>query len=235
MAQRNEIEVVELFKSRETILDLLKNQGYDVSNYEKQSMTHVSAMKKNDQMDMLLETGDKKKVYVKYHLAKTLKENNILEYIDDLMYQDGDDTEAEADDAEADDTESDDAEAHAGAYLKKSDDIIIVTKDEPNESLIKALKNIWKQDNVFVTVHAIKRLQFNILNHELVPSHRVMNNDEVNTFKQKFKIVSDSMIPDINRFSPVALAISIRPGEVCEIMRPSNTAIEAPFYRVCSP
>ena len=222
MAQMNEIEVAQLFKSRETILELLKKQGYDVSNYEKQSMTQVSAMKKNDQMDMLVETGDKKKVYVKYHLAKTLKETNILEYIDDLMYQDVDDAELNAD-------------VDAPAHLKKSDDIIIITKDEPNESLIKALKNIWKQDNVFITVHAIKRLQFNILKHELVSSHRVMNNDEVNTFKQKFKITNDSMLPDINRFSPVALVISIRPGQICEIMRPSNTAIEAPFYRVCSP
>ena len=212
MAQRNEIEVAQLFKSRETILELLKKQGYDVSNYEKQSMTQVSAMKNNDQMDMLVETGDKKKVYVKYHLAKTLKETNILEYIDDLMYQEVDDAELDAD-------------VDAPAHLKKSDDIIIITKDEPNDSLIKALKNIWKQDTVFITV----------LKHEFVPSHRVMNNDEVNTFKQKFKITNDSMLPDINRFSPVALAISIRPGQICEIMRPSNTAIEAPFYRVCSP
>ena len=121
MAQRNEIEVAQLFKSRETILELLKKQGYDVSNYEKQSMTQVSAMKKNDQMDMLLETGDKKKVYVKYHLAKTLKETNILEYIDDLMYQEVDDAELDAD-------------VDAPAHLKKSDDIIIITKDEPNET-----------------------------------------------------------------------------------------------------
>jgi|TARA_B110000261_G_scaffold89143_1_gene101619 DNA-directed RNA polymerase subunit H (RpoH/RPB5) len=214
MSQRNELEVSELFKSRENILELLKKQGYIVSDYENQSMTQVSVMKKNDQMDMLVETEDNKKAYVKYHLAKTLRANNVQEYIEDLMIKEDDD--------------------NTDAYLQKSDDIIIIAKDEPTESLTKALQNIWKQDNIFVTVHAIKRLQFNILNHELVPNHRVMNGEEVIAFKQKFQISNDKMMPDINRFSPVALAIGIRPGQICEIMRPSNTAIEAPFYRVCS-
>ena len=219
MSQRNELEVVELFKSRETILQLLEKQGYNTSDYANQSMTQVSVMKKNDQLDMLVESSDKKKAYVKYHLGKTLRANTVLEYIEDLMNQQGDD--GEGDDGEGD------------AYLRNTDDLIIIMKDEPNDSLIKVLENIWKQDNIFVTVHAIKRLQCNSLNHELVPTHRIMNDDEVITFNQKFKITDTKMIPDINRFSPVALAIGIRPGQICEIMRPSNTAIQAPFYRVC--
>lgn len=206
MSQRNEL--VEFFKSRETILALLKEQGYDVSNYENQSMNQVSAMHKEKQLDMLVESETGKKAYVKYHLAKTLSATNVYNYIDDLINID--------------------------EVLQKSDDIIIIMKDEPTDSLVKALKNIWKQDGIFVTVHATKRLLFNILNHELVPPHRIMNEEETEGFKEKFKITDLTMIPDIGRFSPVALAIGMRPGQVCEIMRASNTAIQVPFYRVCS-
>ena len=206
MSQRNEL--VELFKSRETILALLKEQGYDVSNYENQSINQVSAMHKVKQLDMLVESETGKKAYVKYHLAKTLSATNVYNYIDDLINID--------------------------EVLQKSDDIIIIMKDEPTDSLVKALKNIWKQDGIFVTVHATKRLLFNILNHELVPPHRIMNEEETEAFKEKFKITHLTMIPDIGRFSPVALAIGMRPGQVCEIMRASNTAIQVPFYRVCS-
>jgi len=206
MSQRNEL--VEFFKSRETILALLKEQGYDVSNYENQSMNQVSAMHKEKQLDMLVESETGKKAYVKYHLAKTLSATNVYNYIDDLINID--------------------------EVLEKSDDIIIIMKDEPTDSLVKALKNIWKQDGIFVTVHATKRLLFNILNHELVPPHRIMNEEETEGFKEKFKITDLTMIPDIGRFSPVALAIGMRPGQVCEIMRASNTAIQVPFYRVCS-
>lgn len=206
MSQRNEL--VEFFKSRETILALLKEQGYDVSNYENQSINQVSAMHKEKQLDMLVESETGKKAYVKYHLAKTLSATNVYNYIDDLINID--------------------------EVLQKSDDIIIIMKDEPTDSLVKALKNIWKQDGIFVTVHATKRLLFNILNHELVPPHRIMNEEETEAFKEKFKITDLTVIPDIGRFSPVALAIGMRPGQVCEIMRASNTAIQVPFYRVCS-
>ncbi len=206
MSQRNEL--VEFFKSRETILALLKEQGYDVSNYENQSINQVSAMHKEKQLDMLVESETGKKAYVKYHLSKTLSATNVYNYIDDLINID--------------------------EVLQKSDDIIIIMKDEPTDSLVKALKNIWKQDSIFVTVHATKRLLFNILNHELVPPHRIMNEEETEAFKDKFQITDLTMIPDIGRFSPVALAIGMRPGQVCEIMRASNTAIQVPFYRVCS-
>jgi DNA-directed RNA polymerase subunit H (RpoH/RPB5) len=206
MTQRN--EVVEIFKSRKTILELLEIQGYDTSNYNKDSMSQVSIMLQNEQLDMLVEK-DGKKAYVKYHLGKTLRAANVLEYIEDLH-----------------DLEK---------VLEKTDDLIIIMREEPNDSLIKELKNIWEKDRVFVIVHAMKRLQFNIMNHELVPPHRNLNEKEVVEFKNKYKITDDNLIPDINRFSPVALALCMRPGEICEIIRPSNTSIETPFYRVCSP
>lgn len=206
MSQRNEI--VELFKSRETILSLLKHQGYNVTDYEKQSMTQVAVMMKNEQLDMFVEAENGKKAYVKYHLGKTLSAKNVYQFIDDLI--------------------------NIEEVLQKTDDLVIVMKDEPTDSLIKVLQNIWKQDGIFVTVHATKRLLFNILEHELVPPHRIMDEEETEAFKEKFKISDLSMIPDIGRFSPVALAIGMRPGQVCEIMRPSNTAVEVPFYRVCS-
>ncbi len=206
MAQRN--EVVELFKSRKTILKLLKIQGYEVSNYNKDSMNQVSIMLKNQQLDMLVEKPGKK-AYVKYHLGKSLRANNIHEYIEDLF--------------------------NIEEVLKKTDDLIIIMKEEPNESLIKDLQNIWEKNGYFIIVHAMKRLQFNIMNHKLVPTHRIISDDEVVNFKNKYKITDNSQIPDISRFSPVALALCMRPDEICEIIRPSNTAIDTPFYRVCSP
>ena len=61
-----------------------------------------------------------------------------------------------------------------------------------------------------------------------------MTNEEKDEIFEKYNITNESQIPDISRFSPPALAIGIRPGELCEIIRPSKTAITAPFYRICS-
>ena len=111
MSQSNEL--VELFKSRQTVLELLKKQGYDVSNYENASMTEVSVMRDQKQMDMLVETDTGKKAYVKYHLGKTLRANNVYDYIEDLINLDN--------------------------VLQKTDDLIIIVKEDPNDSLIKVL------------------------------------------------------------------------------------------------
>lgn len=206
MSQSNEF--TKLFKSRQTVLELLKDQGFNVTNYENVNASEVSIMYENNQMDMLVENTNGKKAYVKYHLAKTLRGNNIQDYIEDLF--------------------------NIENLLKTTDDFIIIVKDEPNESLIKAVNKIWEQDGVFVVVHSINRLQFNVMKHELVPPHRILNEAETRAFKQNYKITDPSQIPDIGRFSPVALAIGMRPGNICEIIRPSKTAVETLFYRVCA-
>ena len=202
--QSSEIQLI--FKSRNILLDLLSEQGYDVNKYTGSSINEVNSMYQNKQMDMLLEKKDKK-VYVKYHLNKTLKLGNINDYIEDLIHLDN--------------------------VLEKKDDIIIIIKDEPNDSLLSVLSNLWLQDQIYVNVINIKRLQFNILNHVLVPKHRVLNDEETKIFKQRYNISDNSQIPDISRFSPVAQVIGMRPGQICEITRSSKTAIDTLFYRVC--
>ena len=49
----------------------------------------------------------------------------------------------------------------------------------------------------------------------------------------KYNITDDAQFPDISRFDPVAKIIGIRPGQVCEIIRPSKTAIDGKYYRIC--
>jgi DNA-directed RNA polymerase subunit H (RpoH/RPB5) len=153
--------------------------------------------------------GGTKKAYIKYHLAKSLRPNNIYEYIDDLY--------------------------NLEEVLTNADDLIIIMKDDPNETILKTLKNIWEQDGVFIIIFSIQRLQFNILNHTLVPPHIVLTPEKAAEIKNKYNIKDDSQLPDISRFSPVAKAIGMRPGDMCEITRPSKTAISTQFYRICSP
>ena len=207
MAQSTHI--VEVFKSRNTILSLLEKQGYNVTNYQGSSINEVHSMYQTKQMDMLVTNEENnKKAYIKYHLNKNLRHTNIYDYIEDLY--------------------------NLEQILTKQDDLIIVIKDEPNEPLLKILSNIWEQDGIFITVFNITRLQFNILEHTLVPPHRKLLLEEANDIKKKYNITDDSQIPDISRFSPVAQAIGLRPGDLCEIIRPSRTSITSKFYRICS-
>ena len=203
-----------IYNSRKYILEILEERGFDISEYKNFSVNELNIIIQNDQLDMLMSQNnnesikDTKKVYVKYYLGKNLRINNIMDFIDDLFTLDN--------------------------VLNKNDDLIIVTKDPANDSMIKNLKQLWSSDKYYIIIFGIKNLQFNILNHDLVPPHRVLSEEEKNTIKKKYNITDDKQVPDISRFSPVSLAIGIRPGEMCEIIRPSKTAISSPFYRICS-
>jgi DNA-directed RNA polymerase subunit H (RpoH/RPB5) len=215
MASQNTSSLISsVYKSRSIILELMKMQGYDVSEYDGFSVNEVNTMKTNNQLDMMLEkleededTKRKNKIYIRYYLAKSLRPQNLQEMIDDLF--------------------------NIEEVLKKTDTLFIVVKDEVNETLLNLLKHIWEQDKIFIVIQNIKRLQFNILKHVLVPPHRIMKNSEVQIVRKRYNVMEDTQFPDISRFDPVAQAIGIRPGQVCEIIRPSKTAISANYYRIC--
>ena len=203
-----------IYKSRSVLLEQMEKQGYDINDYNGFSVNEVNTMTSNNQLDMILEkvvddesTKTKGKIYIRYYLAKALRPANLNEMIDDIF--------------------------NVEEVLKKTDILLLVVKDEDNDTLINTLKHIWEQDKIFIIIQNLKRLQFNILNHILVPPHRILSQSETIAVKTRYNIMTDQQFPDISRFDPVAQVIGIRPGQVCEIIRPSKTAISAPYYRIC--
>jgi DNA-directed RNA polymerase subunit H (RpoH/RPB5) len=95
------------------------------------------------------------------------------------------------------------------------------------------LKHIWEKDGLFIVIENIKRLQYNILKHTLVPEHTIIDDKQVDEVMKKYNIKNKMEFPDISRFDPVARVIGLRPGDVCKIIRPSKTAITTEYYRVC--
>jgi DNA-directed RNA polymerase subunit H (RpoH/RPB5) len=211
-----------LYKSKKTIIEILKLQGYDTSEYSKFTINEINEMHEYNQMDMLLKKVDgTSKIYITYFLVSKLSVRNIDDIIDDLFI----------------DTKT----------INKNDTLMIITNDDANETLQLKVKYLWEKkeqygddsdneynnDGIFIVIQNIKRLQYNILNHSFVPPHRIMNKDEVEEIKLKYNIVNDNEFPELSRFDPVAQVIGIRPGQVCEIMRSSKTAIKSPYYRIC--
>ena len=146
MAQSGQI--VSIYNSRNNILEYLKYQKFNIDEDNNFSINEIYSMYQNKQLDMLVERKEdienkitKKKAYVKYHLAKTLRENNIYDYIEDLY--------------------------NLEQILTKDDDLIIVIEDTPNDTIIKTIRQIWARDKQFITIFNIKILQFNILKHVL--------------------------------------------------------------------
>ena len=214
-SQNSSILISAVYKSRKVVLELMEKQGYNTEDYSLFSINEVNSMKQHNQLDMLLEKRDddpktnrKNKIYIRYYLGKKMNSANIHEMIDDLFVTD--------------------------EVLTKNDTLFIIIKDDVNDTIINELKHLWESEGIFIVVENIKRLQFNILNHTLVPPHRVMTDDEVAEVMKRYNLTDIGQFPDISRFDPVAKVIGLRPGKVCHIVRPSKTAIKADYYRVCS-
>ena len=200
--------VSQLYTARQNLLTQLKNRGFVVDDYENFSFNDIRVMYTNKQLDMLLSnpTTDQK-IYIKYHIATKLSPAHIYDYIDDLF--------------------------HIEEILSKKDDLIIITKDKVPETMTKLMSNTYLRDGIFFVIFNLKQLAFNILNHALVPPHRILSEEEERAMRKKYNITNDSELPEISRFDPVAKAIGMRPKQVCEILRPSKTSIVTKFYRLC--
>lgn len=208
MSELSSNRILKIYKSRNTILELLKTRGYDVSDYTEFSINEIDAMFSNDQLDMLVSNDNGQKTYVKYYLnSKSIRKENLDTLVEDLFQIEN--------------------------ILTKNDTLIVIVNDEPNDTIIDRMKYLYDHDHIFIVMHNISRLQYNLLNNDLVPHTEILEDTEVDELKKVYNLKDTYQLPEISRFDPHALAICLRPGQVCKLQRKSNTAMNYFYYRVC--
>jgi DNA-directed RNA polymerase subunit H len=77
----------------------------------------------------------------------------------------------------------------------------------------------------------MQKQEFEILNHELVPNHELISEEEKKQLFKKYSITPDQL-PKILDTDPVCLSIGAKPGQIIKITRKSTTAKEAIIYRL---
>jgi DNA-directed RNA polymerase subunit H len=200
--------ISKIYKQRTNLIEILKERGYDVSDYDDFSINHVAVLYQHDQLDLLLKNKQDKQIFVKHYLdKKSLKGKTIYEMLDDLFT--------------------------VGKILNKEDDLLIITLDDPNDTITTILNTIWENHEIYISVISIKRLLFNILRHEHVPKHEILTNEESIHLFDHYNVNDPSQLPQISRYDPVAVAIGLRPKQICRITRKSKASIENYYYRYC--
>ena len=201
--------ILKLFKSRNTLIEQLEQLEYDVSEHMDFSINEIDAMNNNTQLDFTLKhIKNESKIHIKYYLtSKQINRANLDNIIEDVY--------------------------HIDNILTKNDTLVLIIEDEPNETTINKIKYLYNRDGIFVVIHNINRLQYNILNHTLVPKCNILGNSEINELKQKYNIIDTNQLPEISRFDPQALVMCMRPGQVCKFERESSTALFYNYFRIC--
>ena len=75
------------------------------------------------------------------------------------------------------------------------------------------------------------RVQKKILQHELVPEHRVLSLEEAAELLRRLG-VRPEQLPQISINDPVVRLLGAKPGDIIEIKRKSPTAGESRYYRI---
>ena len=246
--------LVKLYRARSIILQL-HGERYDTSEYADFTINEMDAMIKHSQCDMLLreredpaaaattttdpkegakgakgakekemkkeegakekekEGRERKKLYIIFHnvngqkASKTIRKPVVDEYVQDLFFVE--------------------------RVLSKQDTLVIIIDDEPNDTMKACVKTLFDKDGIYVILLNIRRLQFNITRIRGVPPHRIMDDAEKAALFVRYNLTSEAQLPEISRFDPVAMAIGLRPHEVCCISRKSPTALVHQYYRIC--
>lgn len=205
--------ILTIYKSRLTLLDYMEQLDYQVADYNQFNINEIDAMFVNAQLDMLIpHNREEKKVYIKYYFSAKITSRQIRPQTLDTIIEDLYEIEN---------------------ILTAKDTLVIVIDEEPNETIVNKVKYIYERSGIFIVIHNIKRLQYNLLKHDLVPQFEILKEPEMESLKKTCNIQDLHLLPEISRFDPMSLAIMLRPGEVVKLTRSSATALNHEYYRIC--
>ena len=196
-----------LFKSRNVVLEMLELRGYTVDKYKNFSLTELDIKIKNvnkktsfepNMIDIECINSKQKKIIVKYILTK-IRTSNIKNLIDEMIEND---------------------------VISDNDDLVFIIKDKVNNmELFESLFDLYlNSNNIFIQLFSIDSLQVNITKHTLVPELKILTKEEIDELKDILKITDLNQFPKFIKSDPQAKFCGVRPGNVCKIIRTSETS-----------
>jgi len=205
--------------SRKNLLDMLEERGCDVGTYRQFSAKEIKTMIQQTQnnklslsvdmgpLDILVKNRYGHQTFVKYRLEKIKAAKSLDSYIQKI-YE---------------------------TFLKPEDELIVMIPERSyqiSSSFQILLNNFWNEKGYYIQIFGVNQLLRKVVEHSMVPPHRLMSEEEVEETLKKYQLKSDQF-PVILRNDPIAQYYGARPNEVFEITRPSKTSGSYLTYRKC--
>ena len=113
-------------------------------------------------------------------------------------------------------------------YVDKDLNIIIVLQDKPTSQINK---EILIEDYKNIEIFLVKNLLVNVTKHIFVPKHEILSQEEGKEILEKFKCTR-LQLPKILSNDAIAKYYGMKPGQICKITRNSNITGESIYYRL---
>lgn len=108
---------------------------------------------------------------------------------------------------------------------------ILVVKEALTQNNTKFIDALDPKPNV--QIFEIKRLQFNISKHSLVPKHEVISEQEEKQILQEYSLKTKGQLPIILKTDAMAKYLNLKSGDIVRITRTSETSGQYVEYRWC--
>lgn len=213
------LDIPFLEKTRTNLLKMLSERGIDTkahqnfSQEELKKMLNQSLLNKSfispepGPLDLVLKNRHGSNTYIKYRLDK-IKTAKAVESFINQIYE---------------------------SQLKKEDKLLLIAPDKINiqgSSFETMIVNFYNQKGYYVQIIGLPQLNINIVDHQDVPKHIVLNEKEKKELLEKYQL-NDKQLPFILRDDAMARYLGLLPGEVVKILRSSPTSGTYLTYRIC--
>jgi len=211
-----------LYRSRQTLLQILKKKGYNTEPYEKFGPFEIEKMSSQDKEKSLnmelkreLPADSTSPAICRVEYAIPRVKNRLAGFLNKLLVNEetGDDL-----------------------IDTKTTEIIVITLEAIGDTFNTAALTQWSKRNLRIAFFDAHTLVTNPLEHVLVPLHEIVPEDEHPELLKKYYMKSKTNLPVI-RFHEdiIARILGLIPGSIVKITRPSPLAGEYILYRICVP
>jgi len=209
-----------LIRSRNTILDVLEDRGYNVSPYRNIAPEQLLVLAEGHSraLDIIVHKKDDgsapcERAVVVYQLQDRIR-LKLATFTRDLY-----------------DIPVDNADA---SKITKADDVIVILNEPYNEVFDKTALHMWQSQKARMTFFHIKQVVVHPGRHEIVPPHRKLNVEEAKNLMALLHVKQKSQFPLIKHHDIQSRILGLVPGDFVEILRPSPTAGIVKFHRICA-
>jgi DNA-directed RNA polymerase I, II, and III subunit RPABC1 len=192
----------DLYKVRQTLLEMIEDRGYFVPDIEKITFEQFAIKYDNKNIDIYIKDEEKNKTfYVYFHNEnKNFSKSDLKNIIQKMITTYGDETI----------------------------NLILLLKEKENSAVSKELnKDMYKNVEIFLK----KNMIFNVTRHIYVPKHILLNKEEETDLLEKYN-TTKGKLPKLSKLDPIAKYYGMKNDQICKIIRKSPEVGEYVYYRL---
>jgi DNA-directed RNA polymerase subunit H len=203
-----------IYRSRITLFKVLEARGYSTQQYSKLGINEIKVFATATNADtyaglnMILPKKDDetKKYHVNYAFTRMNQFQRMLDQIE------------------------------AGNYNPENDKVIFMIQESVNDTHSLVAAAAWSKFKIHVSFFCVYEIIVNPLEHELVPRHEPVPQEEVPALLKQLRVTEARQLPIIRYHAdPIGRLLGLLPGDIVKITRPSPSTGEYIVYRACYP